>query len=131
MPKTYRRAAKVAKSPTDDLIGKRRSCHRWFEPVIDDLRLIFPHKCSTETAYHSGRSVRVCEIWLSGKGAPDGAALAALLRSPIGDRVHAALIRGVTLDWADNFRSVSEISKLRKEQAASNKRLAALEQGIR
>ncbi|UGY14173.1 hypothetical protein HAP48_0037295 [Bradyrhizobium septentrionale] len=61
---------------------------------------------------------------------PDGEALTRLLRSDIGDRVHDAMIAGVKSPWAENVRAVREIARLRKQQADTAQRLAALERGI-
>lgn len=127
----YRKGAKPAKSGTDSGIGKDRSCHQWFAPVLEEFCRIFPKKTPTHIASRAGRSIRVCEIWLSGKGAPDGIALARLIRSDVGDRVLLALTADCQHAWAENVRTTHEISKLRKQQAEAAARLAALERGMR
>jgi hypothetical protein len=96
-----------------------------------ELQKLFPRDSAAEIAHRSGRSVKVVERWLARKGAPDGQALAALLRSDVGDAVHAALIASVRSPWADNLRAVREIAKLRQQQADAARRLEALERGIR
>lgn len=131
MSRTMAPRAKLSKKPTDDLFGKDRRHVRWFEPVLAELAEIFPTKLAQELALRAGRSQRVCEFWISGRSAPDGGAMAALLNSDIGDRVHLALTADCKHAWADNNRAVHEISKLRKQQADAERRLKALEQGIR
>lgn len=103
----------------------------WFSSTALELKDIFKTNCAAEVAHRSGRSVSVVERWLSGKGAPDGLALATLLRSDIGDLVHEALIASVKSPWADNIRAVREIAKLRQQQADTARRLSALESNIR
>jgi DNA-binding transcriptional regulator YiaG len=103
----------------------------WFSSTALQLKQIFSQNCAAEVAHRSGRSVSVVERWLSGKGAPDGKALATLLRSDIGDLVHEALIASVKSPWADNIRAVREIAKLRQQQADTSRRLEALEGNIR
>jgi hypothetical protein len=97
------------------------------------LRDIFPRNCAAETAHRAGCSISVAERWLSPKAsaAPGGRHFAALLRSDVGDRLHAALIASVKSPWADNLRAVREIAKLRQQQAEATRRLEALERGIR
>lgn len=130
--------AKRQKSPpinrsadTDKKIGRCRSGDRWFDAVIDELTLIFPRKLAFELAMRAGRPKRVVELWLEGRAAPNGEALAALIRSDIGDRVLLALTAGCNHPWADNVRATHEIARLRKQQAESARRLAELERGIR
>lgn len=131
MAEPYARTAKRQKSGTDAAIGIDRACHQWFAPVLADLRALFPKKTALHISSRAGRSVRVCEIWLSEKGAPDGRALAALIRSDVGDRVLAALTADCRHPWAENFRATQEISKLRKQQADAARRLEALERGLK
>ncbi len=103
----------------------------WFSPIAAELQEIFLNRGVTkEVAFRSGRSVKVVEKWFSGKVSPDGEALARLLCSDIGDRVHDAMIAGVKAPWAQNIRAVREIARLRKQQADTARRLAALEGGI-
>ena len=127
----YRGGAKPAKSRTDKAIGKDRACHQWFAPVLAEICRIFPKKTPTHLSSRSGVSIRVCEIWLSGKGAPGGPALARLIRSDVGDRVLLALTADCQHGWAENVRATHEISQLRKQQAAQAARLAELERGMR
>lgn len=123
--------AKLSKPPTDKKIGRTRSFDRWFDPVIDELSLIFPHKLALELAVRARRPKRVCELWMQGRSAPNGEALAALICSDVGDRVLLSLTARCPHPWAENNRAVHEISKLRKQQAEADRRLKALEQGIR
>lgn len=127
----HHRPAKPAKSATDNAIGKGRASHQWFAPVLEAFAQKFPRKTALELALRSGRHVRVCEIWLSGKGAADGPALAALICSDQGDLVLDALTARCGHAWAENARATREISKLRKQQAEAADRLAALERGMR
>jgi hypothetical protein len=122
---------KLSKKLTDKKIGRSRPFDRWFDPVIDDLSLIFPHKLALELAVRARRPQRVCELWLAGRASPNGEALAALICSDVGDRVLLALTAGCPHPWAENARAVHEISKLRKQQAEAARRLEALERGIR
>jgi hypothetical protein len=96
-----------------------------------ELQSLFPRDTAAEIAHRAGRSISVAERWISKRCAPDGQALAALLRSDVGDVVHAALIASVKSPWADNLRAVREIAKLRQQQADAARRLEALERGIR
>jgi hypothetical protein len=130
--------AKRQKSPpikrsadTDNSIGKCRSGGHWFDAVIDELTPIFPRKLAFELAMRAGRPKRVVELWLEGRAAPNGEALASLIRSDVGDRVLLALTAGCSHPWADNVRATHEIARLRKQQAESARRLAELERGIR
>jgi hypothetical protein len=123
--------AKSAKNETDKRIGKDRYVDRYFQPVIDELGLIFPKKLAQVLALHSGKSQRVCELWLEGKTAPGGDALAALICSEIGDTVLLALTKGCDHAWLRNIRTTNEIAKLRRQQRDSAARLASLELEIR
>lgn len=123
--------AKTSKTGTDHSIGRDRSSDRWFEPVIAELARIFPKKLAAELALRAHRPARVCELWLQGRQSPNGAALASLICSDVGDVVVQALTAECQHPWAENARAVREISRLRKQQADAARRLALLEQGIR
>jgi hypothetical protein len=96
---------------------------------MDELRLIYRHNLPVEISARSGRSVRVVERWLSGQGAPDSEALAALLNSDIGDRLWLALTRSSPHPWRKRLSRQIEISELRDQQRDTARRLEALERG--
>ena len=123
--------AKSAKKRTDQLTGKDRPVDRFFDPVIDELRLLFPKKLAPALAFHSGCHQRICELWLEGKRQPGGPALAALLNSEIGDIVLLALTKGSKHAWRANINTTTQIAKLRREQRDAAARLASLEMEIR
>lgn len=123
------RARDRSKLITDADNGRSRCRHRWFFPVIDELSLIFRRNCAAEISYRAGRSIRICEVWLSKKSAPDGAALAALLNSDIGDRLWLALTRSSPHPWRRKLNRQIEISRLRDQQRETQARLEALERG--
>jgi hypothetical protein len=122
-----RKSAKSGRVSADGTIGKYRGNTRWFVPVLAEIKKIFPRKTAAELAVITGRSIRICETWISGQGAPGGDSLAAMLCSQHGDRLHQALIRSVTFDWAEAARDNYEISKIRQTQAEAARRLEALE----
>lgn len=107
--------------------GKNRRDRRWFAPLIRVLRKAYKAKCAAELVVITGRHQRKCESWLAGDSVPDGAALAALLRSEHGDKLHLALIQGVTFTWAADARVNHEISQADRDLAAAvARRTAAL-----
>lgn len=103
----------------------------WFLPVALELKRIFGRKCPREIVARTGCDISTAERWLGGHTSPSGEALARLLRSDIGDRVHDALIEGVQAPWAKSVRSVREIARLRQQQNDTARRLAALESNLR
>ncbi|OKO73609.1 hypothetical protein [Bradyrhizobium sp. NAS96.2] len=116
---------------TRKIAGRIPQTCGWFSPIAAELQRIFLNKGVTkEVAFRSGRSIKVVEKWFAGKVSPDGEALARLLCSDIGDRVHDAMIAGVKAPWAQSVRNVREIARLRAQQADTARRLAALERGI-
>ena len=123
--------AKSAKIRSDSRIGKDRSVDRFFDPVIEQLRQLFPTKLAPALAFHSGCHQRICELWLEGKRQPGGPALAALLNSEIGDVVLLALTRGCGHAWRSNINTTTQIARLRREQRDAAARLASLELEIR
>jgi hypothetical protein len=131
MTRTAGSNPRVSKKPArTDAGGFPHSCG-WFLPILLELQNLFPRDTAAEIAHRAGRSISVAERWIGKRCAPDGQALAALLRSDVGDAVHAALIASVKSPWADNLRAVREIAKLRQQQADAARRLEALERGIR
>lgn len=126
---TYRSGKEQAKTRAEENLGKSRRDHRWFAPVLVELRRIFPRKLAQELALLANRSDRVCEDWIATppRGAPDGEALAALLNSRIGDRLLLALTKSCAEPWRKKLNRQIEISQLRDQQRETAARLAALE----
>jgi hypothetical protein len=119
-----------AKAGAEESFGKRRSDHRWFRPVLAELKRIFPRKLAQELAVIANRSERICEVWISGKGAPDGEALAALLNSKHhGRRIWQALTADNPHPWRAQLNRQIEIWELLELQQATARRLEALERG--
>jgi hypothetical protein len=127
--KLAKRADLSKKSARENAGQNPQECG-WFAPIAQELKAIFGRKCAGEVSFRSGADISNVERWLAGKTAPSGTALARLLRSDIGDRVHDALIAGVQAPWAKNHRTVREIARLRQQQAEAARRLAALEGNI-
>jgi len=127
MGRAYRNRAESAKSPTAKVAGKSRRDCRWFAPVLAELRRIFPLKLAVELALITDRHPRVCELWISGRGTPDGEALTALQNSRVGDRVFLALTKDCAEPWRKKLNRQVEISQLRDMQRETAARLAALE----
>lgn len=130
MTRTVAPARKLSKKPTRTDAGRSPHECGWFFPIVAELKDIFERDCAAEVAMRAARDIKTVERWLSGKVSPDGEALARLLRSDIGDRIHDALITGVQAAWAKNHRTVREIARLRQQQADAARRLAALEGNI-
>lgn len=126
----YSKRTEPAKPVTEQVVGKSRSDARWFEPVLRELRAMFPTKLAQELALRANRSERICEKWIARHGAPDGAALNALVNSDVGDRVLLALTRSNTQPWARALRRTHEIAQLRRQQAETASRLEVLERGL-
>lgn len=122
--------ARLSKNRTDQTIGRDRSNDRWFAPVISALSREFPKKLAHVLADHAHRPVRVCELWLQGRQSPNGEALAALIRSPIGDKVLAALTSDCEFDWIARDRKVRRIARIRQLQAEQARELRELEEGF-
>lgn len=129
MGKVYAGSRGEPKSDPAENLGKSRRDHRWFAPVLVELKLIFPRKLAQELALIANRSERVCEDWIARKGAPDGEALAALINSRVGDRLVLALTRSSPHAWRKRLNRQIEISQLRDQQRETQLRLEALERG--
>lgn len=123
------RSPRRAKNAADQVGGKSRSDHRWFAPVLDELRVIFPHKLAPNLALLANRHERICEKWIGGHGTPDGEALTALLNSPFGDRLFLALTRGSTEPWRKKLNRQIEISRVLDKQRELQAELDALQRG--
>lgn len=98
----------------------------WFAPIACELREIFTSKVAAETAFRAAVDISTAERWLAAKTAPQGEALARLLCSDIGDRLHAALIENVHTPWAEARRAELTRAKLLREREELDRRLAAL-----
>jgi len=130
MGQRYRGSAKVPHSGTAKVVGKSRQDCRWWLPVLQKLQVRFKRDFAGEMAWRAGRHPRVCEKWKTGRHAPDGGALHALINSDVGDMVILALTQGNAQPWAKALRRTHEISNLRKLQSETTQRLEALERGI-
>jgi hypothetical protein len=129
MARNNNTAAGSAKAAPAEISGKSRRDHRWFAPVLAELRAIFPRKLAQELALVANRSERVCEDWIARRGAPDGEALAALLNSRVGDRLFLALTRSAIHPWRRDLNRQIKMSTLRAQQRATALELEALERG--
>lgn len=128
MPQPY--AGKPASAPGKVAGRGRQSCRQWL-PVLRELEAIFKTKFAWHLHCITGRDVRVCERWKTGKHAPDFAALHALLNDPVvGERVFRALTRDNPPAWARELHRSSEIAQLRNLQEETQRRLEALEKGL-
>ena len=126
----YRNGKDPAKKRADENLGKSRGNHRWFVPVLAELRLILPKtKFAQELAVLTNRDPRVCEDWIATppRGAPGGSALAALLTGPHGKRLIKALAKSSPHAWGAEIVREIERSEVRAEIRAGQKRLAALD----
>ena len=130
MKPAYRKPAKSAKRETDEMIGKSRTEHRWFDAVLEPLGKRFPTKLAAELAYRANRSERICEKWIARRGSPDGEALTALLNSDIGDMVWKALTENCAHPWAAKMRKQMLASELRDQLRAAADQLKSLEEGL-
>lgn len=124
-----RAPGRLSKVEHDVDISALRSEHRWFFPVLVELKRTFPRKFAEQVAAIAGRSERICDVWKTGRGVPDGEALAALLNSDIGDRLLLALTKGSLHAWRKRLNRQIEISQLRDQQRETARRLEALERG--
>jgi hypothetical protein len=127
----YRKGSGSAKAGAEENLGTSRRDHRWFAPVLAELRKVFRQKLAAELALIANRSTRVCEDWIATppRGAPDGEALAALLNSRIGDVVLLALTRSCAEPWRKKLHRQLEIAQLLDQQRETAARLAALQNG--
>lgn len=129
MSATTTKTRGLSKKATRADAGKIPHACGWFQSVIDDLGPFFRRNLAVEISSRAGRSVSVAERWISGKGAPDGEALATLLNSDIGDRVWLAMTRSSLHPWRKRLKRQIEISELRDQQRETARRLEALERG--
>lgn len=117
----------------EENLGISRRNHRWFAPVLAELRRIYPQKLAFHLADDANRSERVCEDWIASppRGAPDGEALAALLTGRHGRRLLLALAKSSAHDWAAQLQNELELSELRADLQAKQRRIERLERGER
>lgn len=128
----YRNGKDRAKKANDENLGKSRRNHRWFAPVLVELRKHWKNKkLAQELALAANRSTRVCEDWIATppRGAPDGEALAALQNSAVGSIVFKALTKSCPHPWREKLNRQIEISELLDMQRETAARLAALQRG--
>ncbi|WP_354099616.1 MULTISPECIES: hypothetical protein [unclassified Bradyrhizobium] len=128
---TYSSTARLAKKPTDQLIGKDRPVDRWFLPIALTFRKNFPQKTAEVLADMAGlRDVRPAELWLEGRRAPSGEALARMIISAHGDLVIRALTQGCGQAWVKRHRRIESLAAARADVEAAQRRLAEAERGI-
>ncbi|MGJ5149832.1 hypothetical protein [Bradyrhizobium sp. HKCCYLR1023] len=125
MSRTLSTTGGNAKKSTRSDAGFSGDC-AWFEPIALELRDIFSRNTAKETAFRAAVDISTAERWLAGRTAPQGEALARLLCSDIGDRLHAALIENVQTPWAEARRAELTRTKLLREREEIERRLAAL-----
>ncbi|MCB1394273.1 hypothetical protein, partial [Nitrobacter sp.] len=101
----------------DHSIGKYRSIDRWFSRVVDALRREHPAKLAQLLADYTHRDKRVCELWLAGAQSPNGAALASLIRSPIGRIVLDAITAGAEAEWIARDRKARRLLTIHEREA--------------
>ncbi len=121
---------KLSKTGTDHSIGKYRSIDRWFSRVVDALRREHPDKLAQTLADYAQRPQRVCELWLAGRQSPNGAALASLIRSPIGRIVLDAITAGAEAEWIARDRKARRLLTIHEREAELRREKAQALEGI-
>jgi hypothetical protein len=130
MAAAYGKPTKRAKPSTGKVVSNPRQDCLWFAPVLDVLMKKFKTGFASEMRLRTGRDESVIQRWKTGKHAPDGFALNALINSDVGDLVIRAMTRSNNQPWAKALRRTHEISQLRTLQAETQHRLEALERGL-
>ena len=130
MGATYRPSAKQPAPRGDKVAPTKGRSRDWWAPVLQFLQVRFKVGFAWEMHVRTGRDPRICKKWKTGKHAPDGEALAALINSDVGDEVIRILTKDNRQAWARALRRTHEIAKLRSVQAETQRRLEALERGI-
>lgn len=120
-------AAGKANSTTEQLFGKGRTSLRSIDAVIVAAQRLWPRKTAAELSVRTGNGVRACEYWLARRSDLSADALAALLRSDAGLEFLEAIIGDAKPTWWRQFARTIEMSRLRKQQDESRKRLERLE----
>lgn len=125
--RTSQPAADVANPGTATDCGSDRNVLRLTSAVMRVAQSLWPRKTAAELSMRSGTQVRACEYWLSRKTEMSADALAALLRSDAGLEFLEAVIGDARPVWWKHFARTIELSKLRKAQDESRRRLERLE----
>lgn len=107
--------------------GKTRNALQLTTSVMRAAQALWPRKTAAELSMRTGTGVRACEYWLSRKTAMSADALAELIRSDAGLEIIAAIIGDVRPVWWKHFARTIEMSRLRKAQDESRRRLERLE----
>lgn len=84
---------------------------------------LFPDKTVPSVSSFTGNGFRATEYMLSRDKAPSSSALINLLRSPVGNAVLDALLKGV--EWRDAERRLIEISELQNQLELKRRELNA------
>jgi len=93
------RTAELAKTDTDDCVGRTRRGSRLNSDVMRISRDVFPVKTALHLADITGYSVRACERWLSERVVIPGDALASLIQSEWGREFLSAVMTDNTPRW--------------------------------
>jgi hypothetical protein len=120
-------AAKSANSGTATDCGRDRKGLQLMNAVMSAAQALWPRKTAAELSMRTGTKVRACEYWLSRKTEMSAEALAGLLRSDAGLEVLEAIIGDARPIWWKHFARTIEMSRLRKAQDESRRRLERLE----
>lgn len=107
--------------------GNSRNGFRFTDRVVAAAQRLWPRKTAAELAVRSKSGVRACEYWLARKTEISGEALTELLRSDAGLEVLEAIIGDARPVWWRQFAKTIELSRLRKAQDDTRRRLEALE----
>jgi hypothetical protein len=99
MQATSARTAQLAKTDTDDCVGRTRRGSRLNADVMRKSRDVFPVKTAHHLADITGYSVRACERWLSERVVIPGDALASLIQSEWGRDFLSAVMTDNTPRW--------------------------------
>jgi hypothetical protein len=107
--------------------GESRKPLRLTDEVMRAAQAIWPRKTAAELSVITGSGVRACEYWLSRKTEMSADALVALLRSESGLEILEAVIGDARPSWWKAFARTIELSRLRKAQDDTRRRLERLE----
>jgi hypothetical protein len=120
-------SAADANPDTETDCGKNRNALRLTGSVMRAAQALWPRKTAAELSMRTGTGVRACEYWLSRKTAMSAEALAELIRSDAGLEILEAIIGDARPIWWKHFARTIEMSRLRKAQDESRRRLERLE----
>lgn len=129
MRSTVQRPRKTAKSPSRQKAGRIPPKGGSISPILRKFKDLHPHKTAVRLALITGADVKHCEKCLAGTRELGAAFQAELLRSDFGKDALIALMGNSRAAWWRGLRRLLEISELRDMQAATQKRLEALERG--